>query len=280
MKADGTNWWEPLRRSYDELLLERLGFGGHLGEVAAYALQGGMRRRPMLAEAVGHALEAPQADVARVAVAVEYFHAASLLLDDLPAMDHADTRRGMPAAHLRFSPADAILAAIALIARAYAVVLGEDADDAVRGRRMARLASEAIGGAGMAAGQAEELALDTGPAPDVVEAIHGRKTATLFALVPQLISVAVDVTGPVSSALDRFATAFGAAYQIVDDLQDQDVAGEQRANLARTRGTDAARQRGLELLAEARAALAPLGPAATRLAQCTSWLEESLRAVR
>lgn len=279
MKADGLEWWEPLRRSYDELVLERLGFSGRLEEVAGYALRGGMRRRPMLAEAVGHAIGAPHADVTRIAVAVEYLHAASLLLDDLPTMDNADTRRGMPATHVRFSPADAMLAAIALIARAYALVLGEDTEDAACGRRRARLVSDAIGGAGMAAGQAAELALDPGPTPEVVEAIHERKTAMLFSLVPRLIMEAVDMAGPVSTALDRFAASFGAAYQVVDDLRDMDVAGEQRANLACTLGAAAARQCGLDLLADARGALAPLGPAAARLGQCASWLEGSLRAV-
>ena len=56
-----------------------------------------------------------------LAVALEYFHTASLLFDDLPCMDNASERRGAPCAHLVFGEAGAILAALALINRAYAL---------------------------------------------------------------------------------------------------------------------------------------------------------------
>ena len=56
-----------------------------------------------------------------LAIALEYFHTASLLFDDLPCMDNASERRGVPCVHLAFGEAGAILAALALINRAYAL---------------------------------------------------------------------------------------------------------------------------------------------------------------
>ncbi|MCB1035961.1 MAG: polyprenyl synthetase family protein, partial [Acidobacteria bacterium] len=57
-----------------------------------------------------------------LAVAIEYFHTASLLLDDLPAMDDGLLRRGQPCAHRVHGEGAAILGALGLITRAYALL--------------------------------------------------------------------------------------------------------------------------------------------------------------
>ena len=56
------------------------------------------------------------------AIAIECLHTASLVLDDLPAMDDARERRGRPTLHREIGEADAILVATALVSRAYALV--------------------------------------------------------------------------------------------------------------------------------------------------------------
>src|SRR5271166_2392693 len=56
-----------------------------------------------------------------LACSLEMIHAASLILDDLPAMDDAETRRGLSANHRVFGEATAILAATGLLNRAYGV---------------------------------------------------------------------------------------------------------------------------------------------------------------
>src|SRR5579863_9723530 len=58
----------------------------------------------------------------QLAIAIEYFHTASLLFDDLPSMDDAQLRRGIPCAHHVHGEGAAILAALALINRAYSLV--------------------------------------------------------------------------------------------------------------------------------------------------------------
>lgn len=56
-----------------------------------------------------------------LATALEYFHTASLLFDDLPCMDDARERRNVLCTHLLFGEESAILTALALINRAYAL---------------------------------------------------------------------------------------------------------------------------------------------------------------
>jgi farnesyl diphosphate synthase len=258
------------------LLVERLGIDGRVGDVATYALAGGKRVRPLVAEAMGVAVSSPASAVTRVALAVEYLHAASLLLDDLPAMDRARERRGAVPAHVRFSEADATLASVALVARSYSAVLGDGDAAPLRGYAAVRELSDAI--VVMAGGQCVELALSSGVTAEEIETIHQRKTASLFLLIARLVSAEGGVDAATEASLCRFATAFGGAFQIGDDLEDRDVEGEQRGNLACVSGPGAARARAHDLLREAREAIAPLGEASQRLAQCVDWLSESLAA--
>ena len=95
---------------------------------------------------------------ARVAAAVEFMHTYSLIHDDLPAMDNADTRRGRPSCHKQFDEATAILAGDALQALAFEVLAAPEthADPAVR-IELVRELSQAAGGHGMCGGQMIDL---------------------------------------------------------------------------------------------------------------------------
>src|SRR5262245_16132340 len=68
--------------------------------IAEAVLSPGKRLRPLVALAAGALTRAPEGAASAVAVAVEYVHAASLVLDDLPSMDNARRRRGKPALHV------------------------------------------------------------------------------------------------------------------------------------------------------------------------------------
>ena len=96
----------------------------------------------------------------KLACAIEYFHLASLIFDDLPCMDNAQMRRHKPCAHIVFGEATSILGALALINRAYSILwsLFEDLPQE-RSRACAKLTEECIGVAGLIQGQAKDLAL-------------------------------------------------------------------------------------------------------------------------
>ena len=92
--------------------------------------------------------------------AVEMVHACSLILDDLPSMDNASLRRGRPTVHLQFGENVALLAALALLNRAYALVA--EAAHRLSLRRytaedMVHHLAAAIGSEGLIGGQALDL---------------------------------------------------------------------------------------------------------------------------
>ncbi len=137
-------------------------------EAMRYAvLDGGKRLRPLLVmaacEAVtGERAEAPDSlrceAALRAACAVELIHAYSLVHDDMPCMDNDVLRRGKPTVHVQFGEAGALLAGDALQALAFELLTPDDDMPAEQQARLCRLLARAAGSAGMAGGQAIDLA--------------------------------------------------------------------------------------------------------------------------
>ena len=93
-----------------------------LGSALSHVLRHpGSMVRPKLITKVAAAYGIEAGPARDLAIGLEYFHTASLLFDDLPCMDNATARRGAPCVHLPFGEAGAILSALALINRAYAL---------------------------------------------------------------------------------------------------------------------------------------------------------------
>ena len=106
------------------------------------------------------AVQRPARGGAARGVAVELIHAYSLVHDDMPCMDNDVLRRGKPTVHVQFGEAQAMLAGDAMQALAFEVLTPDDARGADRRcrRACARLLARAAGHAGMAGGQAIDLA--------------------------------------------------------------------------------------------------------------------------
>jgi geranylgeranyl pyrophosphate synthase len=227
--------------------------------------------------AAGDLARAPREASLAVGVAVEFAHAASLALDDLPSMDNARRRRGRPALHVEHGVAVAELAAVALLSRAMEIVAGAPAvPAATRARLVAELAG-AVGAEGCCAGQAADLAADPAAlALDDLEAIHARKTGALFVAAVRGGALAGGAGDAALEALTRYARNLGLAFQITDDLLD--IEGDpgatgkdtrrdaHRANFATLLGPEASRRLVDELLEAAVAALSSLGRRAEILA--------------
>lgn len=199
------------------------------------------------------------------AVAIEYFHTASLIFDDLPAMDNAGERRGRPCPHVVFGEAAAQLGALALINQGYGLLWGVvDTLSLKQRRRASDLVTTSLGIGGVLNGQARDLHFESGlrRANDVTEVAAG-KTVPLIRLtlvLPALIGGAGSVT---LARLNRLSELWGLSYQIMDDFKDclltDFEAGKStardaelgRPNLPRVAGLDAAWQRLENLMTEA-----------------------------
>ena len=157
-----------------------------------------------------------------LAVALEYFHTASLLFDDLPCMDNGLERRGAPCTHIVFGEESAILTALALINRAYALTWR-----AIAGCPQARQAlalefiEHCLGVNGLLNGQSFDLHFSTMPCTlETTERIARGKTVSLIRLTLALPAMLGGASVRELQQIERISVFWGLGYQIVDDLKD------------------------------------------------------------
>ena len=274
--------WSAARLELVERALERWvtvdppegldhGAPAELVQAMRYAvLDGGKRLRPLLVLAACESLQGHTGAALRAACAVELIHAYSLVHDDMPCMDNDVLRRGKPTVHVAFGEATALLAGDALQALAFEL-LTPDADDAVpypMQAQFCRLLARAAGSAGMAGGQAIDLAsVGCALSKKQLRDMHALKTGALLQGSVLMGAACGTATAMQWRALQDFGAAIGLAFQVVDDILD--VTGDS-TTLGKTAGKDAAADKptyvsvmGLEpsrafaqtLLAEAHAAL-------------------------
>ena len=181
-----------------------------------YVLAGGGKRvRPVLTLLAAEAFGARRAAALPAALAVEVFHAFTLVHDDI--MDHADTRRGRPTVHVRWSEPTAILAGDLMMGLAYRLL-----DEADLPRAAAARARFHAMVARLCEGQALDLAFATTPdvrLADYLGMIDG-KTGALLSLALALGGLAGDAPDAAVAALDAAGRDLGRAFQIQDDLLD------------------------------------------------------------
>src|SRR5262245_45968081 len=194
-----------------------------LNEALRYAvIPGGKRWRPVLTLLGAELVGASARNAMAAACAMEFLHTSSIIFDDLPAMDDADTRRGIPALHMVFGEGVALLAALALLNESYGL-LARAALENGRCETSAQLVIEAakcVGANGMIGGQAVDLALrGAGQGPD---ALYSRnlKTMALMRLTMRAGALACGAGEGDVKILGDFGESLGMAYQICDDLMD------------------------------------------------------------
>jgi farnesyl diphosphate synthase len=250
-----------------------------LGDAMRYAvLDGGKRLRPLLVVAACEAVQGNEGAALRAACAAELIHAYSLVHDDMPCMDDDVLRRGKPTVHVQFGEAQALLAGDALQALAFELLAPDDATIAPSIQaRLCRLLARAAGYAGMAGGQAIDLA-SVGRALDEAQLreMHRRKTGSLLQGSVLMGAACGAPDARAWGALAEYGAALGLAFQVVDDILDVTA---DSATLGKTAGKDAAhakptyvsvlglegaQRRANDLLGDALAALARSGLGDTR----------------
>lgn len=201
-------------------LIEKRASDARLKEAMLYAVQsGGKRIRPLLTLAVGSAGTSSNEATLDLACALEMIHTYSLIHDDLPGMDDDDLRRGRPTVHKAFDEATAILAGDALLTLAFEVVANANLE-AHQLVEAVKILSTASGMSGMISGQMKDIASeDVTIALEQMKEIHREKTGELLLAAVRLGNLFID-DAKMKEAFVSYATHFGLAFQIQNDLQD------------------------------------------------------------
>jgi farnesyl diphosphate synthase len=278
---------EAVTRVLDELLAPVPGPRGRVLEAMRYsALGGGKRLRPFLVCESAHLFDVAPERALRAGAAIEMVHCYSLIHDDLPAMDDSDLRRGRATAHIEFDEATAILAGDGLLTEAFTVLADARTHPAaeVRCALVASLAA-AAGAAGMVGGQMIDISPErSGLDLAGISHLQSLKTGALIRFSCEAGAILGEAGAAERAALIGYAEDLGLAFQIADDLLDEESTPEalgkptgQDANLGKATfvgqlGLEKAREKAAELVVSACARLDLFGQKADLLKQTAEFV--------
>ena len=185
---------------------------------------GGKRVRPLLVATVAEMYGASRNAAVRAGTAIEAIHVYSLIHDDLPCMDDDDMRHGKPTVHKVFDEATAVLAGDSLHALAFDVLSHPETstDPFIRAELVQALAS-ASGHNGMAGGQVMDMAADEEDFDlHTVTRLQQLKTGALLGAAVEMGAILGKVAEEGRGHLRAYARDIGLAFQIADDLLDEE----------------------------------------------------------
>lgn len=231
---------------------------------------GGKRLRPVLtllgAEIVGGKRE----KVLPTAAAIEFVHTSSLIFDDLPCMDDAESRRGKTALHQKFGEGTAVLVGLALLNASYGLVFTNANGNSKSAIKAHAELVECIGASGMVGGQSIDLASAIESyseksekaanefEADRFEKMRNLKTSALIRMAVCTGAIQSGASDSQTNALCEFAELLGDAYQTSDDLLDltEDLhvsnQSDRPKTLALEHGLETARARVAHLISTAK----------------------------
>lgn len=181
----------------------------------------GKRIRPLLTMVTSFQFGLRELSALDGACAIEMVHAASLVIDDLPAMDDSALRRGQPTAHRKFGEDIAVLSGIALLNLAYDVAGSMPDVSDTKKIRIVCVLSRAVGSSGLIGGQVLDLRERNADMDQPrLERLNQLKTAALLAAAAEIGALIADAPESAIAHVRRYATELGLALQICDDLLD------------------------------------------------------------
>ncbi len=231
--------------------IQQMGDKSTLRDACEYALMGkGKRVRPIIVLLTAKSFISKQ-DVMNAALAVEFFHTASLIADDLPCMDNDDRRRDRLSLHKVFGEGTALLASYTLIALGYsyiqknAEVLRKISGYEQKADLVCSLALQVVSDLSGFSGATHGQYLDLFPPDNNIETVKKimyQKTVTLFEIA---FSLGWLFGGGEIHGLDEIRSCafhFGMAFQMTDDIADllQDRKNNYNSNLASLLGVSEA----------------------------------------
>ncbi|MBO5743690.1 MAG: polyprenyl synthetase family protein, partial [Clostridia bacterium] len=184
------------------------------------ALNGGKRLRSILCTEICYMLGGKREDAMPFACAIELIHAYSLVHDDLPAMDNADTRRGQPSCHKKYGEALGILCGDALLNSAFEIMLDNCAG--LSQINAAKVIAESSGSEGMISGQVKDLKVGSASdvTGDMLIDIIEQKTMAIISSASVAGAYIANADEETVLKIKNFAYYLGLAFQIRDDFED------------------------------------------------------------
>lgn len=195
-------------------------FHPYFNEALAWVLKaGGKHFRAQLVIGTAKAIN-PSCDPYAAALAVELLHTYSLIHDDLPAMDNANLRRGVPTLHVKYDEVTAILAGDALNTAAFGVLANSNLPPQIA-IKCIQVLSKNGGLDGMIIGQAIDCYFENKKLSlNELEFLHLHKTGALIAASMQIGAIVAGASDEESNDIYKAGLKLGLAFQIHDDIID------------------------------------------------------------
>lgn len=188
-----------------------------LREAITYVLEGGKRIRPLLSLSLLCDLGKFTQKFLPAAIALEYLHTATLVHDDLPAIDNDDLRRGKKTCHKQFDEATAVLCGDILVALANEFIFRMDCSAEIQNEIARKL-----NGAFRDICYGQQLDLKKNPSKEHFLQTAQLKTGELFSATMVLPFIFIKSPKDVLDLVGELGLQIGVTYQIIDDIVDQD----------------------------------------------------------
>lgn len=197
----------------------------------AYSLlSSGKRLRPILVKVMAASV-GKGFDVKNSALAIELFHTASLIADDLPCMDNDDMRRGVSSLHIKYKESTALLSSFALLTEGFSLIEknGESyfvngyGDEEEANKRLKTALQETVrlsGPMGVVLGQYLDVEQKSMVSEKDFERLYYLKTGTLFQGAFSLGYIFGGGDLEKLAIIKKLSSHLGFAFQIRDDFED------------------------------------------------------------
>ena len=202
-------------------------YPGKLTEALCYSVRaGGKRLRPLMIAAMCEAYGGDPAEAEPFMASMEFIHTASLIHDDLPAIDNDELRRGKPTVHAAYGEPIGILSGDALLNYAYEVLIDGalNAVDQKKALKAASIIAKKSGFRGMLGGQGLDVEADKGSftLQDIgtLDRVYEMKTAALIEASLMSGAALAGAEDKELSLLESIGSKIGRAFQIRDDVLD------------------------------------------------------------
>jgi geranylgeranyl diphosphate synthase type II len=213
-----------------EMFLRSLKINEDFLEMLVYTpLAGGKRLRPFIIFSIGKELGIEQRILERVGFAVEIFHSASLIHDDLPSIDDDRLRRGKKTHHVKFGEDNAILTGDYSMLLPVKILNSLPVNSEISKKIVALWIDCSLN---VVLGEYLDVKMDKIPNKELLNDIYILKTAALFRFC---FAVPFILKNQRYDEPKGIGTDFGISFQLLDDIKDEISSSEV---LGKTPGKD------------------------------------------